>query len=287
MPSLKQLKTRIQSIKSTAQLTKAMQAVAAMRFKKNMAKVSSAKEFSEDLNKFKEQILTYLNPKSPFVTGNPDGRVLSLIVSPTRGFCGGLHRSLSIASHKFLKGLNIDPVDPKQATFITINKPGVKQISRLGGSVLASFNELPKNPDQYDILSVSELIYSAFSQNADFKEVYLTFASLPKGEIVTTKILPLNQEKSNFDEKEDPNDLGRVIDSPLDSLAKEFIHQYLQATINSALLQTYACEEKARMVAMHQATDNAQKINQSLQLSYFRQRQAKITQEMNEIAGGV
>lgn len=283
MSNISQLKRRIKSIASTSQLTKAMQTVAAMRFKKNLAKEKLISKYSLSLENFTDEFSKF-NLKdfnSPFIqrTGN---KKLIVILGPTRGFCGGLHRSIANFSYRSLKEQNVDFLNPDQVNFITLNKPAFTQISRNGGMLLASFTDLPKNPDEYSLLAVSEYIYKVFLEDSSIGEVHFVYAS-------DNSLEPIKYEQILPFKFKNTKNLSTTfeLDSSVEDLFSELIHQYLQAKIQSCLMQTFVAEEKARMVAMNQATDNATKLKSALNLVYFKQRQAKITQEMSEIASNV
>lgn len=283
MSNISQLKRRIKSITNTSQLTKAMQTVAAMRFKKNLAKEKIAQEYTKSLEVFEQELVNFnlktLN--SPFINRTGDKKLI-VILGPTRGFCGGLHRSISNFAYRFLKDQDVDFLNPEKVNFITVNKPAFTQISRNGGMLLASFTELSKNPDEYDLLAISEYIFKTFLADEKIGEVYFVYATnILENPIAVDKILPFSfQESKSISTTSE-------LDSTLEKLFLELVHQFLQAKIQSCLMHTFTAEEKARMVSMNQATDNALKLKSNLNLIYFKERQAKITQEMSEIASNV
>jgi F-type H+-transporting ATPase subunit gamma len=286
MSSLLQLKRQIKSIKSTAQLTKAMQAVAAMRFKKGLQKAQAVVEYRKHLQQFRSTLQELEAEKvEEYLQNFTEGKkVLSVIIAPSRGFCGGLHRQVAASTYKFLRAQGLEPTDSEQVSFITLHRPGFKQVSVLGGELLAAFNELPKNIDSYDLLAVSELIYQLCFVQKSFKEVYVSFADHISGKVVTEKILPFSLEASDAKHSAPANVAPVTIDVDLKMILEELLHQYLHMVIYTGLLQTQVAEEKARMIAMNQATDNAKKLVDKLQLVFFKKRQTKITQEVNEVS---
>jgi len=286
MATLQQLKGRIKSIKSTSQLTKAMQTVAAIRYKKNSAKSKYAHKHLNQMKQLEQTLQGHLPQHDVFQSRPKATKTLLLIVGPTRGFCGGLHRSIPFAAYKSLKEDGIDPQDSNQVEIITINKPALKNVSRQGGTIYAAFLEITKDFDEYDILALSELILKKYKEDKTIRTVKATFLTLD-GKVTTETIFPLStKNNAEFDENQRPEHDYRF-DSSVEDIGEELIHQYLQSFLNLAVIQTQTSEEKARMIAMNQATENAKKMNQALQLSFFRMRQAKITQEMNEIASNL
>ena len=265
-----------------------MQTVAAMRFRKNIIKAENSKQFVSLV----EQTLINLIGAVDYIdravlTQSRVGKAnLFLIISPTRGFCGGLHRLVTLQTYQFIQDLGLDSSNNSEVKFITVGRPALKQVSRLGGQLVAGFNELPKNPDQYDILAISELLYKTYEEDKSIGKVYVSFINYPNGKVITQSILPFDLSQFEKLPKTQNVDLF-TIDSTPEELIDELVHEYLQAEIFGAIWQTFASEEKSRMIAMNQASDNAKTLMKKLQLSYFRTRQAKITQEMAEISSNV
>ena len=288
MSSLQQLKSRIRSVKSTSQLTKAMQTVAAMRFRKNIVKADKSKQFMDLVEQTLVNLIGVVDyaERAKLILPRYSKTNLFLIISPTRGFCGGLHRLVTLETYKTIEDLGLNTSDNSEVKFVTVGRPAHKQVSRLGGELLAAFDELPKNPDQYDVLAVSELLYDLYQADSSIGKVYMSYVAYPSSKIVTIPILPFDLNRLSTTSKTTSLDLF-TIDSTSEKLIDELIHEYLQAEIFGAIWQTFASEEKNRMVAMNQASDNAKTLMQGLQLAYFRTRQAKITQEMAEISSNV
>ena len=291
MPSIRQLQTRIKSVQTTAKITGAMQAVAAMRLKKYTAQSNSAHKYGQELREILKKVVSSLSDfdNSPLLKSRNKGKSLVIIVGPSRGFCGGLHRSVVLNAYQGLKDRGIDPTDPNQVEFITLNKPAYRMMTKLGGKILAFFNGPFKDLNPYKILPVSELIFRLWAQeDSRFADIFIAFAeptSSLKAKLHLQKILPLTQ-----------NDLGEEVldiqgehtflENDIEKFLDEFLPQWLEMNIHQALLETMAAEEGARMMAMNQASDNAKRLTDKLKLVYFRQRQAKITQEISEIVGG-
>ena len=284
MSTIRQTKNRIKSVQTTAKITKAMQAVAAMRLRRYSRKCDVATKYSENLKTSLDSALASITniENYPILSGNPDGKTLVVVIAPSRGFCGGLHRTCVSETLKYMESINVNPLDTDNVEFLTVNRPGFRVISKLGCAVKANFAGPYKEVDPYIILPISELIFRLWIKG-EYSKVFITFAktsSSLKPNVITQQILPFEVDNSNVSTtpiNEDTN---------LDGILNEAIPQYLQGLINFAILSTQTAEEGARMVAMNQATDNAKELTKKLQLVFFRQRQAKITQEISEIIGG-
>ena len=302
MPSLQQLKSRIRSIQDTGQLTKAMQTVAAVRYKKNLIKATSANKYLNSLDQIHEIFLSNLVEKinSKFYSQGPDsksiqdGDTISIIIGTTKGFCGGLNRSIFLKTVGNSAKCGVDIFQHPKNQVITVNKTAYKQAVSFGVNLQAAFMDLPKNPLLFDFLPLTSLVYDQFL-NTNVKKVFISYLDMISGQVCTKQLLPFSIPKSinpenseqTSNSKNKTNNSSFEIDSNYSKLFDEINHQKLDASIYSFYCQTMAGEEKARMLSMNQASDNAKGILKSVKLSYFRQRQGKITQEMNEIGGGL
>ena len=283
MSSIRNTKNRIKSVQTTAKITKAMKAIAAMRLKRYTAKALHIENYALTLQKSLNGVLKTL-PSAvnfPILMGNPEGKNLIIVIGPSRGFCGGLHRTCVSETIKYFTKQGVDISDSTQADIITVNRPAKRTIAKTGGSIVASFDGPYKSIDVYKVLPISELIYQLWA-TGNYKSVHLSFAkanSALVAKIEVNQFLPFA-----FDINSDHTPVN--IDTDYDSLIKEIIPQLAQAEVHYGLLLTQTAEEGARMLAMNQATDNAKEMENKLKIIYFRQRQAKITQEIAEIVGG-
>ena len=292
MSSIRNTKNRIKSVQTTAKITKAMKAIAAMRLKRYSSKATHVEQYTKTLQNSLNDVLQTVPSTNPILAGNPSGKILLVIVGPSRGFCGGLHRTAVSETIKFFQAQGVDITNPNQVEIITINRPANRVLSKTGGKVLASFDGPYKQIDTYKILPISELINQLWL-TSNYKAVYLSFAkanSALKANIIVDKFLP-------FGGRVNGRNSGNVgvsvtsktpvnIDTDSDHLIGEIVPQLIHAEVYLGLLLTQTAEEGARMLAMNQATDNAKELEKKLQIVYFRQRQAKITQEIAEIVGG-
>jgi F-type H+-transporting ATPase subunit gamma len=282
MSSIRNTKNRIKSVQTTAKITKAMKAIAAMRLRRYSAKAIHVENYTKTLQNSLNDVLQTVSSNNPILVGNPSGKTLVVIVGPSRGFCGGLHRTCISETMKYFTTHGIDITDQNQAEIITINRPANRVITKTGGKVVASFDGPYKQIDTYKVLPISELI-SQLWVTGNYKSIYLSFAkanSALKANIIVDQFLPFAKDEK-IQSKTPVN-----IDTDSDHLIAEIVPQLIHAEVYLGLLLTQTAEEGARMLAMNQATDNAKELEKKLQIVYFRQRQAKITQEIAEIVGG-
>ncbi len=287
MPSLRQLNMRIKSVQTTTKLTKAMQAVAAMRLRKLTKQAAITNAYKGTLQNIYDSLSASPSLKqstSPYFTSNLDAPILFVVVSPTRGFCGGLHRTVVTQTYQQIRQLGLDPLIDNQVKFVTVGRPAQKMVSKLGGNIIASFNKNYKEISAYTLLPIAELVNQVWIQE-NIKEIVVVYAESSTSlhsTIVFNSILPFVVTENLATQEK------YVMNLPIDvnPLIDDFAPQWIQMQIHNAVVQTRTSEEGARMVAMNQATDNAKRLSDKLKLSYFRLRQAKITQEISEIVGG-
>jgi F-type H+-transporting ATPase subunit gamma len=292
MPSIRQLSQRIKSVKTTAKITGAMQAVAAMRLRKYNQQSELVAKYGLELKLVLNRMVLGLSnfDQNPLLQTRSTGKTLVIIVAPSRGFCGGLHRSVVLNAYQQVKELGLDPTNSEQVEFITLHKPAYRMMTKLGGQILAFFNGPFKDLNPYKVLPVSELIYRLWAdKDSRFKDAYIAYAeptSSLKANLHFKPILPLDQFQSDEVKPQEILSEASFLETDIDKILAEFLPQWLEMNIHLALVQTMAAEEGARMIAMSQASDNAGRLADKLKLVYYRQRQAKITQEISEIVGG-
>ncbi|GAB4148188.1 MAG: F0F1 ATP synthase subunit gamma [Patescibacteria group bacterium] len=295
MPSIKQIQRRIKSVQTTAKITAAMQAVAAMRLRKYSRKAEMINAYGQNLRTALYELFTLghsLNNLELAKTRR-HGKTIMVIVAPSRGFCGGLHRTVITHAYNYLKDIGLDPTNPEEVEIITVHRPAYRLVTKLGGKILAYFNGPFKNLDPYQILPISELLYRIWSnKNASVKQILVSYAqpqSNLKAKLVVDQVLPLSkfiEDETKQEIKVQENSAPTTIEIDPNKFIEDFLPQWLEMSIHLAILDTMAAEEGARMMAMNQASDNAKRLGEKLRLVYFRQRQAKITQEISEIVGG-
>lgn len=283
MPSTRDIRRRIKSVKNTAQITKAMQLVAAAKMKKAQDQASNGRAYAEMLNKvlvnLKEQAEEGVHP---FFTEGKGGKTLVLLIASDKGLCGALNTNL------FKKLLS--PEIPADADYITIGKKAVQVINRLRRNLLADFPI--KDPAKFaEVRSVGRFIQEKY-RSGDYKKVVVIFNNfINTVTVVPTveQLLPVNPVtlggKRDFaPEIETATGSTEYTFEPSAAVVFETVlPQYVNDTIYQMVLESRASEHSSRMVAMKNATDNAKQMIKDLSLEYNKLRQAAITNELLEI----
>jgi F-type H+-transporting ATPase subunit gamma len=284
MSQIKQTKNRIGSAQTTAKITKAMQTIASMRLRKFQKQASVVSKYFDGLMDSLGSTLNHNN--NPILIGNPEGKSLVIIAGTSRGFCGGLHRTIVTDGYKQLLETGIDLSNTEKVELITISRPTNRMATKLGANIKANFDAGFKVVDTYSVLPIAELVNQLWL-TGNYKDIHIVFAknkSALKPSVILQKILPFGLTDSKVNDSK----INEVInyETNQDELILESLSLVFQAIIHQSVLSTQTAEESARIVAMNQATDNAKTLENKLKIVYFRQRQSKITQEISEIIGG-
>ena len=288
MPSTRDIRRRIKSIKNTAQITKAMQMVAAAKMKKAQDLATNGRPYAELLNK----VLVSLRDAAEegghaFFNEGPGSKTLVLVIATDKGLCGALNTNL------IKKVVNMSS-DLGDADFITIGRKGAQSLTRLRKNLLADF--VVKDPAKFpEVRTVGHFIQDKFL-TGEYKKVLVAFNNfINTVTIVPTveQLLPVNPVtlggKRNFEQKkakEADHSLEAsdyIFEPDPTSVFDAILPQYVNYTVWQMLLEARASEHSSRMVAMKNATDNAKQIIKDLTLEYNKLRQASITNELLEI----
>jgi F-type H+-transporting ATPase subunit gamma len=285
MPSTRDIRRRIKSVKNTAQITKAMQLVAAAKMKKAQEQASNGRSYAELMN----QILVSLKDSAeegvhPYFAPGKGEKTLVLVIATDKGLCGALNTNLI---KKVIQTSFEGDVD-----FVTVGRKATQALSRLRKNIIADFPI--KDPARYEEThAIGKFLQEKFlsgeyrSVQVAFNNFINTVSQVPSLE----PLLPVNPVtlggKRHFDEKAKEINPAEVPDYTFEpSRAEVFqtvLPQYVNGTIYQILLEARASEHSSRMVAMKNATDNAKQMLKDLSLEYNKLRQAAITNELLEI----
>jgi F-type H+-transporting ATPase subunit gamma len=285
MPSTRALKTRIRSVKSTKQITKAMQLVAASK----MRRAQDAEKASAPYTRLANEILSHLaaqgeTDRHPLFAAKESIKSRLLIVIATdKGLAGAYDANvLKLYSRQLIED---DKSGVKNQT-ITIGRRANRFASKLKGvDVAAAYQDLPDDPSGAQLHAITDAAMEAFT-NGDVDAVdivYTEFISSVNQQAVTKRILPAGYEKVEVSE----NIREAEFEPSAEEVLKEVTYRLVEAQVYYALLTARASEYIMRMLAMKSATDNASDLIDDLTLAMNKARQGAITQELAEISGGV
>jgi len=290
MPSTRDIRRRIKSVKSTAQITKAMQLVAAAKMKKAQDQATNGRPYADLMNK----VLVSLKERAeenahPFFAAGTGSKTLVLVITSDKGLCGALNTNL------LRKLAQSDP--GSDVEYVTIGRKGAASLGRLKKNLVADFPV--KDPAKFaEVRVVGRFVQEKFLTGeyarvmVAFNNFVNTVTSIPSIE----QLLPINpvtlggkrsyEGMGSGDVVADATE-GPVVDYTFEPTAAEVFNtvlpQYVNNTVYQMLLEARASEHSSRMVAMKNATDNAKQMLKDLSLEYNKLRQAAITNELLEI----
>jgi len=290
MATLRDIRRRIKSVKNTAQITKAMQLVAASKMKKAQDQATSGRPYADLLNK----VLVNLKEQTseddhPLLAERAEGRELVVVITTDKGLCGPLNANVL---RLVIEGTDAD------TTFVTVGRKGSQALARMKRNLLADF-EVGDPVEAARSKPLAEFLIEKFL-SGEFDRVrvaFTNFINTISQEAMFETLLPispidLGRDKAHFgvgqtfapgETSLGPSYGGYIFEPSVRALLDAVVPQYVNYQLYQMLLESRASEHSARMVAMKAASDNANQMIKDLTLEYNKQRQAAITAELLEI----
>ena len=286
MPSLKDLRNRISSVKSTKKITSAMKMVAAAKLKRAQDNAEKTRPYARKMSEIVNSLVENNKSKEfKFSEKKTKTRNILLIVcSADRGLCGGFNGSII----KFSKKLSEKIInDGGNVSYIFVGKKAYQSLQRFcGESILDFFSDIANPSIKFELASsIRDKILELFLNDSmdECHLIYTEFKSAISQTVQSLKLLPLNALETN-----DNNSSNKTYDfePSEEEILNEIIPKNIAIQIHTALLENLASEQGSRMTAMDNATRNANDMIDNLTLFYNRSRQALITKELIEIISG-
>ena len=291
MPSLKDIRGRIGSVRNIAQITRAMEMVAASRMKRAQDAILAARPYADELEGALSRVAGaagLTEEIDPLLAVRPIRRVAIIVITTDRGLAGSLNANATRSVLRWVarRASTTNGDAPVEIEAITVGRKGRDALRRSGVPIAAHFAQLGDRPSFADVTPIARLVTDDFLAEK-FDEIdiaYSTFVSTlaQKPEIDT--ILPVVRPEM-VDEHERTNDEYLFEPSP-EAVLRRLLPHYVAINIYRAVLENNASEQSARMIAMRNSTENANELIGDLTLVYNKTRQATITREMIEIASG-
>jgi len=274
--NLQQLKKRIKTSESIAQIARAMEMIAASKIRRAQESVGKHNPYARKIKYMVQKILKDKNLHDIMkkFSKEKDGKRLVYIISPDRGLCGGLVVNLFKKVSSYVSSADY---------VVAIGKKAAKNATKCGYNVFASFGmgaDFPNFGDIYPIIDIAKKFYFS-SEVTKVSIIYTEFKNVRVQEPIIEEVFPVKPDKS-FEE----SGTDYIFEPAPRSVLKELLPYYFEVEFYSALMNAYASEQAARMTAMKNAKDNANDISESLTNIYNKSRQEKITNEILDLANG-
>ncbi len=280
MPSVRDIRRRIRSVDNTGKVTNAMSLIAASKMRRAQLAVTDGRPYAEKIH---EVIATLAAQPTddetvhPLLETRPVNTVGMVVVTPDRGLAGGMHANINRQVARYILGSDAT------VRSIVVGRKGRDFLVRYTDTVQAVFTDLSDRVSLADTTAISRLVIDGYTAG-EFDEVhlaYMRFVSTVQQEPVIERILPVEPA-----ELESAQRVGYIYEPDPATVLSALLPQFVEMQVYHAILESIASEQSARMVAMRNATDNAQQLASDLTLVMNKLRQDSITNELLDLVGG-
>ena len=292
MPSTREIRRRIRSVKSTAQITKALQLVASSKMRRAQERVEQSRPYAEQLRALVSRLSNVtgadLGDEVALLKQRPVRTIGILSVTPDSGFSGALpsniNRKVLATAQDEQKRLAEQGERPK-LEFIAVGRKGRDFLVRTQQHLLAEFTNYGDKPNISDATAIAQVAVDAFLKG-EVDVVYLVYAKFVNTvtqQPTAIQLLPVQPPETQSNEREVQE---YIYEPDAESIFRALLPRYVDILVYQALLEAVASFQSARMVAMKNATDSANDLIDDLSLTYNKARQASITNQILEIVAG-
>ncbi len=280
MANIRLIRRRIRGIQSTAKITRAMEMIATSKMRRAQERGLAGRPYAEKIHQVIADLAAL--PETgrtlhPLLQTRPVSKIAVVHITPDRGLCGGLHASINRKIASFILEQTV-PV-----TLIIVGRKGLDFMRRHGRDIRAEFTQLGDRPSLLDTLPISRIIIDDYTNGA-IDLVYLVYARF----ISTMVQRPILEQVLPVEPAAIPRaqNVDYIYEPGPHMVLGELLPRFVEMQVYHAVLESIASEQSARMVAMRNATDNANELIEDLTLMYNKARQESITKELLDITGG-
>jgi len=281
MATLGEIRTRITSVKSTQQITKAMKMVASAKLRRAQEKIFATRPYANKLQSVVGHLIARVeNSDHELLKKRPVDNILLVIVTADRGLCGAFNANIIRQAEA-----QIQSYGDKNVALFLVGKKGLEYFSRRDYTILNKKVNFFNHLDFQDATEIASSLIESFSTSEfDQIEIFFNeFKSAVRQDVRLEQFLPFAPDEEM---KESASTVDYLYEPGKDDILRVIIPKQLNIQIWKVLLESNAAEQGARMTAMESATDNAEDMISQLTLHYNRARQSAITKEISEIVGG-
>lgn len=290
MANLRDLRNRINSIKNTQQITKAMKMVAAAKLRKAQQRMTATRPYANKMSSVVTRLAS-VNSTENSLLRQPEEfkKVLLIVVGSDKGLCGGFNNNLFRTVEVHISEMLSSYRENDTLSLITIGKKAGAYFTK------RNYNVIEKHPGFFDDLnyeSTSELMESVINKFAvgEYDKVQIAFnefKTVISQNRLVVNVLPFDMESEEKTADGSKQEFANYIYEPdADTILEKLLPVHLNMQLWRAVLESNASEQGARMAAMDNATENAKELEEELSLKYNQLRQSAITTEISEIVSG-
>ena len=288
MGNLKEVRIRIESIRSTQQITSAMKLVAASKLRKTQNFILTLRPYTAKLLEILSNLVSSIDntEEEIYAKERETSRVLVLILTSNRGLCGPFNSNVIRSARIYIETNYSELLANGKVDLFCIGKKGAEYFKKNNFNVVNVDNNIFDNLNFEAAVTIAEELMAAFATKKydRIDIIYNRFKNAAVQILTTEQYLPILPPKQDDSRKKFQADY--IFQPSKEELIRELIPKTLKIQLYKALLDSLASEHGARMTAMQLATDNAQELLKDLRLSYNKARQAAITNELVEIVSG-
>jgi F-type H+-transporting ATPase subunit gamma len=290
MPSLKEVRIRIESVKSTQQITSAMKLVAASKLRKAQQAILKLRPYASKLTHIIQDISASVeldNEDAVFTREREANNVLLVLVSSNRGLCGAFNSNVIKKASQVIQKKYAEQFKQGNLHLYCIGKKVYEHFNRRGYQIddhnIEIFDDLTFN----NVVPMAEKLMKDFADGKydRIEIIYNQFKNAAVQIVQDEPYLPIQMEEGPAEEQAREG-IDYIFEPEKEEIIRELLPKSLKVQLFKALLDSFASEHGARMTSMHKATDNAQELLKDLRLTYNKARQAAITNELIEIVSG-
>ena len=299
--SLKNIKTKIQSVRKTSTVTRAMEAVSAVKMRKSQERALTARPYARAALRMLGSVMGSFNAENhPLTRERKEGKVAILLITSDKGLAGSLNSSVLRKTEQFIVEENLLP---EELLFICLGRRGHEFALRNGFEVMRHHVNISDgiDEDQFSLITDEVVRLQESGKTREVRIAYTDFRSTFEQEAAVHKILPISlkimehiiasitPERGKYSEERQGNGAvaAYTIEPDADEVLAALIPKLTNVAVFHKLLESKASEHSARMVAMKNATDKARDMVKELTRTFNRVRQAAITREVSEITSGI
>lgn len=292
MPSIREIRERIRSVRNTAKITKAMQMVASSKMRRAQERVEQARPYAEQLHALVSRLARVsgedVGAELALMKQRPVHNIGILLITPDRGLCGALPSNINrLAATTALELQNqlAEQGRRPNVNYVAVGRKGRDFLVRSQLTLLAEFTNYGDRPSMNDASAIAQVATDAFL-NGDVDVVYLVypqFINTMTQRATAIQLLPVQPPEGEAGEKET---IEYIYEPNASEIFKALLPRYVDVQVYQALLETVSSFLSAQMIAMKNATDNANELVEDLTLTYNKARQAAITSQIIEVVAG-
>ena len=286
MPSERDIRTRIRSVRNVSQITRAMEMVAASKMRRAQQRVSASRPYSERLRAMLADVAALATgvdaQEYPLLRQRPVRRAEVILITGDRGLAGSLNSNIIRRTTRFL----VDEAGPAgiETQLITVGRKGRDFMRRYGREIVAEFIAIGDRPTLSDIAPIARIAMDDYiNERVDAVYIaYTRYINILTQRLELVKILPIEPP-----EEQSMGKYGEYLFEPSpEAVLQQILPRFVEISVYQAILESTASYYSAQMVAMRNATDNAKSVVSDLRLALNKARQTRITNEVAEISAG-